>query len=209
MDLSNLSRTLPSGPSVSSGPGDSTGSTTSGTSDPGKLSTHFKSTATAVTSLYNAPSAAAFSDAAKQVAAFYRAASLDSRESHAQGYLRCIDDLLGAITRGHDIENWALTRRAELLKSSLADPRPSSDEEEVFQIPQDYEFSLASDLRTSHRFPALMPPLSVHGPTSKPKRSKTKRDLRKDPILSDSDREEARVLKIKSLEPEHKKKRKH
>lgn len=126
MDLSKLSSDLPATTSIES---------VSLPSLNAKLTDHFKDAAKSVTSLYNStakkdvPEPAslrretqdsgdakkAFSDAARAVATLYRAGTETNVLLMHKGYLDSLDDLTQIIARGEDIENWVLTRRAELV----------------------------------------------------------------------------------------------
>lgn len=87
------------------------------------LTNEFKNTAKAVASLYNSAPApedresgmkAKFSEAAKAVASLYRTGTNSNVLLTHKGYLDCLDDLLQILTSGEDMENWVLTKRAEL-----------------------------------------------------------------------------------------------
>lgn len=97
-----------------------------------ELADQFKTAAKSVTSLYNAGSRketskdtrdtkdsidtkTAFSNAARAVASLYRAGTECTVLSMHKGYLDSLDDLLQVISNGEDIENWVLTKRAELV----------------------------------------------------------------------------------------------
>lgn len=116
MDLSNLSSDLPSAPSVQQ-------QTTERLSR--ELALEFKNAANAVAALYNShePEEAKteFSNAAKAVTRLYRLANKKLVSAADQGYTDCLDDLLVAIANGEDIEDWALTRRAEIRKQDQED----------------------------------------------------------------------------------------
>lgn len=114
MDLSNLSNNLPHVKSLEK---------VSLLDINRELINEFKNTAKAVASLYNSSSPtengdknlkAEFADAAKAVASLYRTGNNSNVLLMHKGYLDCLDDLLQIITSGEDIENWALTKRAEL-----------------------------------------------------------------------------------------------
>lgn len=114
MDLSNLSSNLPLVKSLEQ---------VSLVDINKDLTNEFKNTAKAVASLYNSASQpengdkylkTEFADAAKAVASLYRTGNSSNVLLMHKGYLDCLDDLLQIITSGEDIENWVLTKRAEL-----------------------------------------------------------------------------------------------
>lgn len=128
MDLSALSSDLPSTKAVSEA---SVKELTR------ELTTEFKNAAKAVAGLYSvaatasnatstggsgtpktAKTAAAlkqdFSETAKSVASLYRLANTSTALFRLKGYMDCLDDILEVIEQGQDIENWVLTRKAEI-----------------------------------------------------------------------------------------------
>lgn len=91
-----------------------------------ELTDQFKNAAKSVTSLYNATNRkdtcsdggaakVAFSTAAKAVASLYRLGTEHNVLLMHKGYLDCLDDLLQVLSNDGDMENWILTKRAELL----------------------------------------------------------------------------------------------
>lgn len=123
MDLSKLSRDLPVTSNFEH---------VSVASLNAELADQFKTAAKSVTSLYNAGARkettkdskdskdsnntkTAFSNAARAVASLYRAGTECTVLSMHKGYLDSLDDLLQVIANGEDIENWVLTKRAELV----------------------------------------------------------------------------------------------
>ncbi|RKP30678.1 hypothetical protein METBISCDRAFT_23107 [Metschnikowia bicuspidata] len=111
MDLSTLSSDLPATSNIEH-------ITVSGLN--ANLAGQFKSAAKSVTSLYNtskeaSASKAAFSEAARAVASLYRAGTECNLLLMHKGYLGCLDDLLHSIANGDDVENWVLSKRAELV----------------------------------------------------------------------------------------------
>lgn len=114
MDLSGLSSNLPT-------PGNGSQNTVL---DPlgNEISTEFKNAAKLVASLYASKSKklskAEFTSAAKLVAALYRLTIAGNTQLRERGYLDCLDDILLVMTSGGDIENWILTRRAEILNAN-------------------------------------------------------------------------------------------
>lgn len=87
------------------------------------LTDEFKNAAKLIALLYNSCLLAEenralvkkeFAGAAKAVASLYRLGSHSSVLSMHKGYLDCLDDLLHVIANGEDIEDWALSKRAEL-----------------------------------------------------------------------------------------------
>lgn len=179
MDLSNLSSELPPTKSLEQ---------VSPLELSKELTGEFKNAAKSVASLYNLgsdskKSQSEFSNAAKAVATLYRLGSNASGLLLHKGYLECLDDLLGAITNGDDIENWALTKRAELLNyynnkdkpvASLSSPPESASDHETaheLSLPTEYDFSLSPELALSLHFRPGFAPLSV----SSYKRPKSRR----------------------------------
>lgn len=179
MDLSNLSSNLPattpleavSLPSINE-----------------ELTDEFKSAAKSVASLYNAQKSsdthgakAQFASAAKSVAALYRLGTTASVLLLHKGYLDCLDDLLHVIANNEDIENWALTRRAELTnhynkelpKEGAAENACELDSSE-FVLPTDHEFSFPLDLALGVQF---RPSLAAPSVTYKRTKKKTTRKL--------------------------------
>lgn len=137
-----------------------------------ELTGEFKTAAKSVASLYNLAgdprkSKSEFSNAAKAVATLYRLGSNSNGLLMHKGYLECLDDLLGAITNGDDIENWALAKRAELLnsykKSSAppTSPPPEAASENDTVLPTEYDFSFSPELALSLHFRPGFAPLSV------------------------------------------------
>lgn len=123
MDLSKLSKDLPATSNFEH---------VSLNSLNAELTDQFKTAAKSVTSLYNsgtrketlkdtkdvrdtADTKAAFSNAARAVASLYRTGTECTVLSMHKGYLDSLDDLLQVISNGEDVENWVLTKRAELV----------------------------------------------------------------------------------------------
>lgn len=116
MDLSKLSSDLPSTTNIE---------TVSLSKLNSELTDQFKNAAKSVTSLYNVTSKnskeevavnkAAFSDSARAVASLYRTGTECNTLLMHKGYLDSLDDVLQVITQGDDIENWVLTKRAEIV----------------------------------------------------------------------------------------------
>lgn len=95
-----------------------------------ELTTEFKNAAKSVAALYNSSILSKcenvssndfkknqkldFANAAKSVATLYRLSNNANTLLLNKGYLECLDDLLEGIAHGDDIENWALTKRAEI-----------------------------------------------------------------------------------------------
>lgn len=182
MDLSNLSTDLPPTKPIDE---------TSINELNRELTTEFKNAAKSVASLYNSSILTGnkdtkhqkmeFANAAKSVATLYRLSNNSNNVFLNKGYLECLDDLLNNISNGEDIENWALTKRAEiinmnknnLITSSTTEPisnevtsnnEIASTESDAFNIPTDYDFALSQDFSTSYRFRPSFPALSVtHG----------------------------------------------
>ncbi|KAI5969669.1 hypothetical protein CANMA_001332 [Candida margitis] len=184
MDLSNLSNTLPTSkplirkPETSEQSGSDDPCSQSRTSSQSSISdlntdltTHFKGAAKAVASLYNSsinpqPGSVVnaaqkhaiktdFANAARAVAALFKSGQVAHSTSLDMGYLQCLDDLLQVITNDEDVENWALTRRAEITNAN----HPSSLDEA--KIPQDFVFSFESDMKPPTAFRPSIPPMSV------------------------------------------------
>lgn len=116
MDLSNLSTELPATSDIES-------VSLSGLNT--ELTNNFKTAAKSVSSLFAtsrketkkeaAESKTAFSDAARAVASLYRTASDCNVLLMHKGYLDLLDDILQMMASGEDVENWVLTKRAELV----------------------------------------------------------------------------------------------
>lgn len=146
MDLSNLSSNLPFVRSLEQ----------VSLADLNKdLTTEFKNTAKTVVSLYNSASQpengeknlkTEFADAAKAVAALYRTGNNSNVLLMHKGYLDCLDDLLQIITSGEDIENWVLTKRAELtnLYNSNSNRGTPTEKEKAEKLAP--ETAMVSDL---------------------------------------------------------------
>lgn len=101
MDLSNLSSDLPSTQNLEQ---------VSLLELNKELTSEFKNAAKSVAALYNSTGdtkqqKAQFADAAKAVASLYRLGTNSNVLLMHKGYLECLDDLLGVITNGEDIEN--------------------------------------------------------------------------------------------------------
>lgn len=178
MDLSNLSNTLPPTKSLE---------LVSLLNLNSELTDEFKNAAKSVATLYNASTQkgedqkgvkAEFAHAAKAVASLYRLGTNSNVLLMHKGYLECLDDLLSVIANGEDIENWALTKRAELTnyynqkESSKDEPRsemrdsspvPVSADSDLTEpvLPSEYEFAFPPDLASHTPFRASFPPLSV------------------------------------------------
>jgi hypothetical protein len=125
----------------------------------------------------------AFAKAAKSVASLYRLSHSSNEVNHLNGYLTCLDDLLKVLLEGGDVENWALTRRAEICKPKSADTdihdatqeadaqakraeeenteMASSPVSEAFQLPKDHEFYLGDEFVAPFQFRPGFAPLSV------------------------------------------------
>ncbi|KAG7662688.1 uncharacterized protein J8A68_003818 [[Candida] subhashii] len=185
MDLSNLSSNLPLSKPVNQ---------TSLNEVTQELTIEFKHAAKAVATLYNSATSSTttsnttttppptkqlkseFATAARSVAALYKITHNSTSLFQSHGYLQCLDDLLQIIATDGDVENWALTRRAEITNtnnssnnttsSQSSDPIETTDisprtpavEE---SIPQDFEFSILSDIKPPVKFIPTVPPISV------------------------------------------------
>lgn len=95
-----------------------------------ELATEFKNAAKLVAALYSAADNKDdlkddFTAAARSVASLYRTTYQLNEVFQQQGFLDCVDELLKLISAGGDVENWALTRRAEVIKDS-GKQKPSS-----------------------------------------------------------------------------------
>lgn len=130
MDLSNLSSQLPSGRSQK---------------DDGlarELACQFKNAANAVAALYNNhdqdDAKTEFSNAARAVTGLYRTATKSQAAAVDQGYTECLEDLLTAIQNGEDIEDWALTRRAQIRKEQDNDDERNAASDKC-DVPLDTE----------------------------------------------------------------------
>lgn len=188
MDLLNLSSNLPVTQPVTEATTDEINR---------QLVGEFKSAAKLVTSLYHSKDKDLtsqnqhFSKAAKSVASLYRLGCSGSAMSHLNGYVKCLDDLVQVILEGGDVENWALSRRAEILNGRIDEPVQTSDkpmeqnfnnsgencgnDEEAasvldavdteltddFYIPQDHEFTFSKEFMVQHHFRPSYPPLSI------------------------------------------------
>lgn len=165
MDLSNLSSNLPATKSLEK---------ISIIELNKDLTTEFKNAAKSVASLYNTSSLGTdlktqkveFANAAKAVASLYRLGTNASVLLRNKGYLDCLDDLLHMITNGDDIENWALTKRAEITNHREVPKESTAQEVQSqvsadFHLPSEYEFSLPLELASSIAFRPSFAPLSV------------------------------------------------
>lgn len=139
-----------------------------------EITTEFKNAAKSVAALYNSATTSAaeqkaeFANAAKSVASLYRMSTSSHTLLVKRGYLECLDELLDHIARGEDIENWALTKRAELTNTNAdADPEPAASSpaspSSPLVLPEEYEFTIASDIVPGCKFRPSFPPLSVRG----------------------------------------------
>ncbi|KAK6460100.1 hypothetical protein DFJ63DRAFT_338053 [Scheffersomyces coipomensis] len=215
MDLSTLSSDLPPTKSVND---------TSMSDLSREITNEFKNAARSVASLYNSVSATGdgsastkveFANAAKSVSALYRITHNNTSLVYQKGYLDCLDDLLELITVKGDVENWALTKRAEItnshnntnhttssISSNISSSPPASvvdtnqrDIDPVssdFQIPSDYDFTLSSDIKPNGHFRSSITPLSLQHTYKQRLNIKTSRKF--DPILR-------RKLRLKSNIP--------
>ena len=177
MDLSNLSSTLPPTKLLE---------LVSLMNLNHELTDEFKTAAKSVAALYNSSSPKAedqkgvkveFASAAKAVASLYRlGTNLNVLLMH-KGYLECLDDLLSVIANGEDIENWALTKRAELTNhynhkeagkddvNSERDysPVPKSADSDLTELvlPSEYEFAFPDEMAAHTAFRPSFAPLSI------------------------------------------------
>lgn len=116
------------------------------------LTTEFKNAAKSVASLYsnlvsNTSSKdklkGEFANAAKSVASLYRLTHTSSSLLQHKGYLQCLDDLLNIIAQDGDVENWALTRRAEITYEKKYDldsnDNESNDNDNEHENENDHE----------------------------------------------------------------------
>lgn len=136
-----------------------------------ELTSEFKNAAKSVASLYNLSNLGnkeqkmEFANAAKSVTALYRLSSNFGDLLLNKGYLECLDDLLENIAKGEDIENWALTKRAEITNinrsQNESSVEESSKEKPAFEIPENYDFALNSSFASTYKFRPGFPPLSV------------------------------------------------
>lgn len=184
MDLSNLSSDLPPTRAIDQ---------ISVSELNQELTAEFKNAAKSVASLYNSSilgngkeQKTEFTNAAKSVTALYRLSSNSNDLLLNKGYLECLDDLLENIAKGEDIENWALTKRAEITnvhrsqheradatninksQNEKAEVKSQNDTEDTtkvekpaFEIPENYDFSLNPSLASTYKFTPGFPPLSV------------------------------------------------
>ncbi|KAI5948906.1 hypothetical protein KGF57_005099 [Candida theae] len=194
MDLSNLSNTLPSSKPLQRK--DDAADQTDDPSSQSRVSsqssiadlntdltTHFKDAARAVASLYNSSINAQsgstvnaaqmhtiktdFANAARAVAALYKCGQSMHSVSHELGYIECLDDLLHVITNDEDVENWALTRRAEITnvknRADVTNPQNATPTTSLddSKLPQDFVFQFESDMKPPVAFRPSIPPISV------------------------------------------------
>lgn len=178
MDLSKLSSDLPPASAVNQASVDDLNR---------ELTSEFKNAAKSVATLYNSsgnPSVqkAEFANAARSVTSLYRLTTGATSLMHHSGYLSCLDDLLEVITNDGDIENWALTRRAEITNNTDGEGTSTTEKSEKAEketdtkgsknykdktislqegLPQDFKFSFALELQAPHNFNPSFPPLSV------------------------------------------------
>lgn len=165
MDLSNLSSDLPPTKSLEQ----------ISVSDVKKeLTDEFKNAATSVAALYNVSgnggekhAKVEFANAARAVASLYRLGSNSNTLLMDKGYLACLDDLLQVIANNDDIENWALTKRAEVTnhynnKDRDVTSAASADLENTeFSLPTEYEFMVPLELNSNMHFRPTLSPFSV------------------------------------------------
>lgn len=170
MDLSNLSSDLPITKPISQ---------VSVEESQRELASEFKTAAKSVASLYNSSlednkptddQKKEFAEAAKSVATLYRLGNNSNRLLHYSGYMQCLDDLLLVISEDGDVENWALTKKAEINNCHKSGSATESNSiphnnhkqqilHEDFHIPEDYQFSMSPELSSRHGFkPGLSPP---------------------------------------------------
>lgn len=181
MDLSNLSSDLPPTKPINQASINELNR---------ELTTEFKNAAKSVVSLYNSSTSGSatnskhkveFANAAKSVAALYRLTNNGNGLHRHMGYMECLDDLLDVITNREDIENWALTKRAEItninhgqnesntsMNDSNQEQKDTKDNKEMSEganedlhIPLDYAFSFSLDVAPGYHFRPSFPPLSV------------------------------------------------
>ncbi|SGZ56311.1 CIC11C00000005663 [Sungouiella intermedia] len=187
-----------------------------------ELTDEFKNAAKSVASLYNASgngaekhAKAEFANAAKSVASLYRLASNSNTLLMDKGYLECLDDLLEVIANNDDIENWALTRRAEVTNhykkdrdhvSASSDPVDTVDaadsavpESADLVLPTEYEFMAPQELNSNMRFRPSLAPFSVN--YKRPKKvDRTKRSLAQSQENSGSSDVESDVAESEDVE---------
>lgn len=163
MDLSNLSSNLPPTRAIEQ---------VSISELNQELTSEFKNAAKSVASLYNLSNLGngkeqkmEFANAAKSVTTLYRLSSNSNDLVLNKGYLECLDDLLENISKGEDIENWALTKRAEITNvkrnQNEAPTEENGKEKPTFEIPENYDFALNSSFASTYNFRPGFPPLSV------------------------------------------------
>jgi hypothetical protein len=131
MDLSNLSTNLPpSKPVTPANMGNLFND----------LTVEFKNAAKLVASLYSMTVTntatsdkltTEFASAAKSVASLYRLCNTSGSLQQHKGYLQCLDDMLDVISQDGDIENWALTKKAELTYERKEDDYDKEKPEDV------------------------------------------------------------------------------
>lgn len=184
MDLSNLSSDLPPTKSLEQ----------ISVSDLKKeLTDEFKNAAKSVASLYNASgnggeknAKSEFANAARSVASLYRLGSNSNALLMDKGYLACLDELLEVIANDDDIENWALTKRAEVTNhynnkdrdhNSPASSDPVDLESADFSLPTEYEFMVPLELNSNMHFQPTLAPFSVNYKRPKKKAERSRRSL--------------------------------
>ncbi|CAI5755936.1 unnamed protein product [Candida verbasci] len=136
-----------------------------------ELTSNFKDAAKSVASLYNSSInnsqniesvKSDFAIAAKSVATLYKLSQQQHDQLFNKGYLQCLTDFCSILTNDEDIENWVLTRKAELLKEQKStyeeQPKTPSDD---FKLGSNYDFYFNSDLKPPSKFRPSIPPLSV------------------------------------------------
>lgn len=138
-----------------------------------ELTAEFKNAAKSVAALYNSASQpetpgktnkVEFANAARSVASLYRLTNNAKSVLLNKGYLECLDDLLHVITNGDDIENWALTKRAEITNSYNQQIPSLADSAADAHLPSEYDFSMTLDLSPGYNFRPSVPLLSVNHP---------------------------------------------
>lgn len=183
------------------------------------LTTEFKNAAKSVASLYSTlvnntdkdKLKLEFANAAKSVASLYRLTHTSSSLLQHKGYLNCLDDLLNIIAQDGDVENWALTKRAEITydkkddveseasseSSERTEPSESSQRSDSnaepldeFNIPSDFEFTFAHETKPYTSFKPSMPLLSVQRPLDKLKKHRILKKLEDSSSESEQDKED-------------------
>ncbi|EGW34273.1 uncharacterized protein SPAPADRAFT_59693 [Spathaspora passalidarum NRRL Y-27907] len=188
-----------------------------------ELTNEFKNAAKSIATLYNSSNSNSdslksdFTNAARSVASLYKITNNSRDMLFNHGYLSCLDDLLQVISQQGDVENWVLTKRAELLKKDKPDEENTKKEvekqeispEQVINIKKEdnkdtsiedvYSFTFTSDIKPNVHFRPSIPPLSVQHNLKQRQSHMLSKRLEKIQRLTASD-EDIQLEKLKLLQ---------